>query len=655
VLHPRLVISACAAVLILSSTAFAGDPAATSNELVVQDAVTGNIYCRSQRVLVPYESADSGPSGVSAVRLYSTSDGGNTWTLYAQKPEPSGSFEFIAPSDGVYGFTVEAVDKAGNVERKNGPVGGTKPEISVVIDTHAPEIQAVFPRDGMELVPGAHLRVRFRALDPNLLPSTAAIAVRKDDMQTWVDLPNVTSDDGELFAQGEVLFAGKYTIRLSIADRAGNSAESIFNFACTPNARPPAAVPGPLGRDWEVPISAPPRATSLEFDIDYKVEDIGGLPPSKVGLWYTTDSGATWQFYGYDPDVTSPFRFQAPSEGIYGFKLTSITRSGITEPAPKPGTKPDIQTLVDVTFPTLMLDDPRGGGSYRGGDTLYIRWTARDDHFGSLPITIFVARDGGPWELLASDLPNSGVYGWNVPNLDFAQYRLKIGARDQVGNTTWVPSDVFTIVTAPPETRITAVTAAVPLLGAAQVSTGATPQIEPQPEPQPRPAPEPPRAADQSEVKKLIETATGLRLRGDYEGAQAALREAIKKDPAGTYAKCELGALLIQEGRHAEAVEILREARSADAKDAEVLYNLATAYYALANYRDAAMAFESFVALDPKNEAALWNLGKAYKSDNNILRARETWRKIVAMDAPGSPFVRKAREALEAVPEPKNK
>ncbi len=639
--HPGSYVKAFVLIVALSAGAFAG--------LVVQDDATGQIYCRSQRFLIPYEAADSGPSGVSAVRLYYTSDNGNTWTLFGEKPDTAGSFEFIAPADGVYGFTVEAIDKAGNVELKNGPAGGTKPEISVVIDTRAPQVEPVFPRQDLELAPGAHLRVRFRAADPNLSPSTAAISVQKDDMDSWVALPNVTFQDNEFFAQGEVLFPGTYNVMLSVGDRAGNSAQSTFSFVCTHNAKPPSNQTGPIGRDWEVPLAAPPRAKSLVFDIDYRVDDIGGMPPSAVGLWYTTDSGVTWQFYGRDPDVASPFRFQAPSEGIYGFKLTATSQSGISEAPPKPGSKPDIQTLVDVTFPTLMLDDPRGGESYPGGEVHYLTWTARDDHFGSLPISLYLSRDGGQWELLAADLPNNGVYGWNVPYLEYAACRLKIEARDQVGNTTSVTSDTFYIVSAPAETRILSVVAAVPQLGVSEYRPEPVEKVQETPQPQPTP---PPTQSDDVEMKKLVQTATGLRLRGDYEAAEAALRQAMQKSPHSTLPRCELGAVLIQEGRHSDAVDVLREARALDATDLDVLYNLATAYYALSDYTSAAAAFETFVAIDPRNEAALWNLVNAYQSAGNTAMASQAARKIVALDVPGSPFTGRARRYLEAVRQP---
>lgn len=627
----------------LAALLFAATAAA---DVITVDEATGRIYSRTRRFLVPYEAADSGPAGIKAVRLYYTAHEGREWTLFGERSEAKGAFEFAAPADGVYGFIVQAVDMAGHVEHKEGLLTGTNPEITVVVDTKPPQIEAIFPRQDMELAPGAHMRVRFRAHDPNLAPGTAVVRIRHADDSEFTPLEGMDIEDGEFFVMGTPLFPGTYTVELGVRDRAGNEAAASFDFLCTRTPEATRERPGPIGRDWTVPIVAPPRAKTLSFDIDYKVDDIGGQPPAAVGLWYTTDHGATWQFYGLDPDVASPFRFQAPKEGVYGFKLTSTTQSGISEPPPKSGTKPDILTLVDVTYPTLMLDDPRGGGSYPGGQVHYIRWTARDDHFGSLPISIHTAREGEPWKLLASELPNNGVYGWNVPLIDYAPYRLKVAARDQVGNKTNVISDTFFIASAPPETRIVRI---IPSDAAIGISEAPVRSDEPEPVAEPTP---PPTGVSETEMADLIEAATSLRLRGDYEAAEAKLREAAQRDPHSIKARNELGALLSEMGRMEEAVSILRDARALAPADTDILYNLGAALYLLGRYDESIAAFETLSRMDPAGEAGLWSLAKVYYKARNIGSARTVWGRIVALDVPGSGFSLRAQRALASVSEP---
>lgn len=627
----------------LAALLFAATAAA---DVITVDEATGRIYSRTRRFLVPYEAADSGPAGIKVVRLYYTADGGHEWLLFGERAEAKGAFEFAAGADGVYGFLVQAVDMAGHVEHKEGLLSGTNPEITVVVDTKPPQIEAIFPRQDMELAPGAHMRVRFRVHDPNLSPDTAVVRIRHADDTEFTLLEGLDVEDGEFFVMGPPLFPGTYTVEVRLCDRAGNEGTATFDFLCTrtPEAMP--GRPGPVGRDWLLPINAPPRAKTLCFDIDYKVDDIGGQPPAAVGLWYTTDHGMTWQFYGLDPDVVTPFRFQAPKEGVYGFKLTSTTRSGISEPPPKSGTKPDILTLVDVTYPTLMLDAPRGGESYAGGQVHYIRWWARDDHFGSLPISIYVSREGGAWELLASELPNNGAYGWNVPLIDHAPYRLKITARDQVGNKSVAMSDIFLIASAPPETRILRVIPSVAAIGISEA-----PMRPDEPEHVSEPTP-PPTGVSEAEMADLIEAATALRLRGDYQAAEVKLREATERDPHGTKARNELGALLSEMGRMEEAVSILRDARVVAPADTDILYNLGAAHYLLGRYDESIAAFETLSRMDPAGEGGLWSLAKAYYKAGDLDGARTVWQKIVSLNVPGSSFHLRAQRALASLSKP---
>ncbi|MHC4712542.1 MAG: tetratricopeptide repeat protein [Planctomycetota bacterium] len=622
----------------------------TAADVITRDSATGRIYCHVRRFTVPYEAADAGPAGIGTVRLFYTQDDGLTWALWGEKAEAEGRFEFVAPCDGVYGFVTQAIDKAGLAEFDGKAPAGITPEVTVVVDTKPPQIEPVFPRQGVELHPGAHLRVRFRALDPNLNGRSAVIRVKKDDEPEFTTLADVSASEGEFFAQGDILFEGRYTVEVGVSDIASNSARESYSFVCTKTPKPPSDTEGQFGRNWLVPIAAPPRATSLAFDIDYQVSDIGGRPPAAVALWYTTDHGMTWKFYGLDPDVTTPFRFQAPTEGKYGFKLTSTTASGVSEPPPKSGTKPDMLTLVDKTFPTLMLEDPCGSESYAGGQVHFIRWMARDAHFGSLPISIYVSREGGQWELLAAELPNTGAYGWNVPLIDYAPYRLRIEARDQVGNTTTVISDTFYVISAASETRILGIHPSVTAIRISGAEAAPVTPVEP-PVTDVRPTP-PPTGVSEAEIEDLIDRATSMRMRGEYEEAEVALRDATERDRHNVKARNELGALLTEMGRQQEAVEILKDARALAPSNEDVLYNLAAAYYLLGRYDESAASFETLTEMSPRSESVLWSLAKVYYKGGRTREAREAWKRLIALDVPGSSYSERARRALATVEEP---
>jgi Flp pilus assembly protein TadD len=72
-----------------------------------------------------------------------------------------------------------------------------------------------------------------------------------------------------------------------------------------------------------------------------------------------------------------------------------------------------------------------------------------------------------------------------------------------------------------------------------------------------------------------------------------------------------LGITLIQQGKYKEAIEPLQ--RSLKIRETgPATSNLATAYFQLKQYRNAAQVFEQATALDPKNYELWGNLGDAY-------------------------------------------
>ena len=59
----------------------------------------------------------SGPSKIGRIELYYTKNGGTTWDLYGHDPDLASPVQFRAPGEGVYGFKVVAVSRAGKAYR----------------------------------------------------------------------------------------------------------------------------------------------------------------------------------------------------------------------------------------------------------------------------------------------------------------------------------------------------------------------------------------------------------------------------------------------------------------------------------------------------------------------------------------------------------
>ncbi len=92
-------------------------------------------------VAIPFTAIDPSPgSGVAGVRLYYSTDAGQTWVLYAGGTLFSSSpISFTATTSASYGFVVVGQDRAGNLQTRGSTAQG-----KIVIDVIAPVASATF-------------------------------------------------------------------------------------------------------------------------------------------------------------------------------------------------------------------------------------------------------------------------------------------------------------------------------------------------------------------------------------------------------------------------------------------------------------------------------------------------------------------------------
>jgi hypothetical protein len=175
---------------------------------------------------------------------------------------------------------------------------------------------------------------------------------------------------------------------------------------------------------------------SKRFALEYDIESVGPGGVADVELWGTNDRGLTWTRWGTDADRKSPYEVDVPVEGIYGFRIVIVSKSGLASPAPQSGDVADLWVGVDVTPPQAELTSVSyGEGAFAG--QLDIRWEAHDQGFGARPISLqFSDKCEGPWTTIASGLPNSGQYYWNVDSRVPKKVFIRLEVRDEAGNVT---------------------------------------------------------------------------------------------------------------------------------------------------------------------------------------------------------------------------
>jgi agmatine/peptidylarginine deiminase len=99
------------------------------------------------------------------------------------------------------------------------------------------------------------------------------------------------------------------------------------------------------------------------------------------------------------------------------------------------------------TTPTANITVPRGGEAWVSGSTQTIKWNATDTNNGALSNVdlAYSANDGGSWTSIASAVPDSGSYSWNVPAVASESVRVRVTARAADGDTVIAISNAIRV------------------------------------------------------------------------------------------------------------------------------------------------------------------------------------------------------------------
>ena len=148
---------------------------------------------------------------------------------------------------------------------------------------------------------------------------------------------------------------------------------------------------------------------------------------------------------------------------------------------------------------------------------------------------------------------------------------------------------------------------------------------------------QPPRAGREmdADAQDWFEQALALEV-DDVAASIAAYRKAIEADPERLDARINLGRLLHEAGRLAEAERVYREAIAACGEDALLLYNLAVLLEDLQRKPDAARAYEAALEIDPALADGYYNLAllcRALNRPQEAIRHMSQYRRLVGAAA----------------------
>ena len=179
--------------------------------------------------------------------------------------------------------------------------------------------------------------------------------------------------------------------------------------------------------------------------LEYRIDQIGPSGVGKVEVWMTNDQGANWKFLTEDANRRSPTEFNLPGDGLYGVRVVVTNGNGFGGHAPVASEQPQLWIEVDTTAPVVQLKELEPNAST---GTIDIRWTATDKNLGPEPINLSFAthRAEGPWQPLAKNLKNDGLYRWPIPRDMGAQFFIRIEATDLAGNATRTESPTAVVL-----------------------------------------------------------------------------------------------------------------------------------------------------------------------------------------------------------------
>jgi Bacterial Ig-like domain len=192
-------------------------------------------YVNSPLVVLEYELAKVGPSGVGSVEIFYTENDGQTWELLAKENEKrlsslgAGRYqaELELPRDGVFGFTIVVRSNAQlkqelltDEHKPHCPQPGDVPEIRVEVDTTGPSAEMFPPRRDMTKTNS--LVLFWKAGDKNLSNNPITLEWSEHREGPWNAIANNLPNSGKHSWQLPDHLPVEVYLRLRVVDLAGN-------------------------------------------------------------------------------------------------------------------------------------------------------------------------------------------------------------------------------------------------------------------------------------------------------------------------------------------------------------------------------------------------------------------------------------------------
>jgi len=133
------------------------------------------------------------------------------------------------------------------------------------------------------------------------------------------------------------------------------------------------------------------------------------------------------------------------------------------------------------------------------------------------------------------------------------------------------------------------------------------------------------------EMAKLT-LATAQQMSGDFAGAEATLREILKKTPGNPIALNNLGYFLLEQDKSVnEAFELIKKALEVEPTNPSYLDSLGWTYYKLGNYAEAEKKLLEAARFDSSSSTIQEHIGDVYLKQGKAPQAKTAWEKALVL------------------------
>jgi hypothetical protein len=369
------------------------------------------------RIPYQYDPHEIARLGAREIRLFVSEDRGQQWQHVQTVTPQAGRFDFRAAGDGEFWFTVQTVDRNGELH----PGGRTlQPGLVVVVDTTRPTLDLEL----QEREPGK-VSLMWSATDPHLVPESLSLEFTQTGQNDWQPLAVRMAATGQ--TSWSIPTGGLVAVRGRAKDLAGNEVTAQYQIQVrsagtqsTPAQRPVfdgpvAQAPSPGGNYPPAGIPLPQTPPGPRAPLPFN-ETPAFNPPAQAGTFSLPGQN------GSRPGPSDPFaqRNLPPAspatDSVFG-----------AEPAPPRNWNDQLVSAIPGQARQQTLSGfETGGAGYRTVNARKFHIDYRIDDIGPSGVStvdLFVTQNNGekwyrygvdedrhsPFEV---EVPADGVYGF---------------------------------------------------------------------------------------------------------------------------------------------------------------------------------------------------------------------------------------------------